>query len=113
MRQNKFALQTIQSSVTSKFLKIVNVNRAACFDNISVRLLRDGADLLAIPQTQIWNLSIKLSQFPNSCKLPLLKPLYKNDPKTDPKNFRPASFSPCSFKDYRGNNTKSNYDTSS
>ena len=53
MRQNKFALQTIQSSVTSKFLKIVNVNRAACFDNISVRFLRDGADLLAIPQTQI------------------------------------------------------------
>lgn len=53
MRQNKFALQTIQSSATSKFLKIVNVNRAAGFDNISVRFLRDGADLLAIPQTQI------------------------------------------------------------
>ena len=44
-------------------------------DNISGRFLKDGADILAIPATQICNLSIKLSHFPNNCKLAKLKPL--------------------------------------
>ena len=40
--------------------------------------------------TQICNLSIKLSHFPNNCKLAKPKPLYKKA-KTDPKIFRPIS----------------------
>ena len=41
--------------------------------------------------TQICNLSIKFSHFPNEYKVAKLKPLYKKGTKTDPKNFRPIS----------------------
>ena len=46
-------------------------------DNMSGKFLKDGADILAIPVTQICKLSIKVSQFLNSCKLAKLKPLQK------------------------------------
>ena len=67
-------------------------------DNISGRFLKVGADMLAIPVTQICNLSIKLHHFSNNCKLAKLKPLYKKGPKTDPKNFRPISLLPIVSK---------------
>ena len=38
-------------------------------DNISRRFLKDGADTLDMPVTQICSLSMKLSHFPNYCKL--------------------------------------------
>ena len=68
-----------------KIFKNVEVNKAAGIDNISGRFLKDGADILAIPVTQICNLSIKLSHFPPDCKLAKLKPIYKKGSKTDPK----------------------------
>ena len=72
LRQNKLSLQTIQSSTISKLFKDV---QAGDIDNTSGRLLKDDADMLANPLTQICNSSFKLSHFPNGCKLALLKPL--------------------------------------
>ena len=60
-----------------KLLKNVELNKAAGMDNISGRFLKDGADILAIPVTQICSLSIKLSQFPNNCKLAKFKLIQK------------------------------------
>ena len=60
-------------------------------DKTSGRFLKDGADILAIPVTQICNLSITLSVFPNNCKLAKHMPLYKKGSKTDLKNHRPIS----------------------
>ena len=51
-----------------------------------------------MPIIQICNLSIKFSQFPKDCKVAKLKPLYKKDTKTDPKNFRPISLLPIVSK---------------
>ena len=59
---------------------------------------KNGANVLAIPITQICNLSIKLSHFLKDCKLVKLKPLYKKGTKTDPKNFRPISLLPVVSK---------------
>ena len=79
-------------------MKNVKVNKAAGIDNISGRFLKDGVNILAIPVTQICNLSIKLSHFPHDCKLAKLKPLYKKGSKTDPKNYRPISLLPIVSK---------------
>ena len=46
---------------------------------------------------QIYYLSIKLiklSTVPDESKIAKLKPLYKKDKKTDPKNYRPTSLLP-------------------
>ena len=79
-------------------MKNVRVNKAAGIENISGRFLKDSADILAIPVTQICDLSIKLSHFPHDCKLAKLKPLYKKRSKTDPKNYRPISLLPTVSK---------------
>ena len=79
-------------------MKNVEVNKATSIDNISGRFLKDGADILAIPVTQICNLSIKLSHISHDCKLAKLKPLYKKGSKTDPKNYRPISLLPIVSK---------------
>ena len=52
-------------------------NKAARIDDFNGRFLKDGADILTIPITQICNLSIKFSQFPKDCKVAKLKTLYK------------------------------------
>ena len=98
LQENRFIFQKIKSSPVLKLLKNVKVNEAADMGNISGRFLKDGADITAIPVTQICNLSIKLSHFPNNCKLAKLKPLYKKGSKTDPKNFRPISLLPIVSK---------------
>ena len=95
---NKLNFQTFQPNAISIFLKSCNVNKVAAIDNVSGRFLKDGADVLGIPITQICNLSIKLSHFPKDCKVAKLKPLYKKGTKTDPKNFRPISLLPIVSK---------------
>ena len=93
---NLYSIQLNQAVL--KILKNVEVNKAASIENISGRFLKDSVDILAIPVTQICNLSIKPSQFPHDCKLAKLKPLYKKGSKTDPKNYRPISLLPTVSK---------------
>lgn len=72
----------------------------SCFKDFWLDLLKsksvrqNGGDILAIPITQICNLSIKLSHFTNKFNLVKLMPLYKKDSKTDPKNFKLISLLP-------------------
>ena len=98
LSDNKLNFQTVQSNTISTLLKACNVNKAVGIDDVSGRFLKDGADLLAVPITQICNSSIKLSHFPKDCKLAKLKPLYKKGTKTDTKNFRPISLLPIVSK---------------
>ena len=81
LQENIFIFHTIESSPVLKLLKNVEVNKAAGIDYISGRFLKDGADILATPVTQICNLSIKLSHFSHDCKSAKLKPLYKKGSK--------------------------------
>ena len=55
------------------------------------KFLRDGAEALALPLRNIINLSIKLSTFPEECKIAKLKPVFKKGARNDPKTYRPIS----------------------
>ena len=57
-----------------KLHKVMNENKAACLDNLSVEFLNDGTTVLAKPIPQI--LSKKYSIFPSDCKIAKLKPLF-------------------------------------
>ena len=65
----------------------LNPPKAAGIDNF----LKDGADILARPISQLCNLSIKLGSFPRSCKIAKLTPLFKKGSKSDPQNYCPIS----------------------
>ena len=108
LQENKFIFHTIESNSILKLLKNVEVNKAPGIDNISGQFLKDGANILATPVTQICNLSIKLSHLPYDCKLAKLKHLYKKGSKTDHKKYRPISLLP-SLKNYRENTLWSIY----
>ena len=56
--------------------------------------IKGGTELLAAPLTQIINISIITSTFPDSCKITNLWELFKKGSKTDPKNYRPISLLP-------------------
>ena len=56
-------------------------------DKIPAKFLEDGDEVLALPLRNIINVSIKLSTFPEECKIAKLKPIFKKGTWTDPKNY--------------------------
>ena len=77
-----------------KLLEEINPSKATGLDNIAGKFLKDGAIALAEPITELCNLSILQSKFPEGCKQAKLKPLFKKGSKDDPKNYRPISLLP-------------------
>ena len=80
-----FKLQAVEQASILKMLKKTNVNKAPGIDKLTGIFIRDGADLLAAPLTQVINLSIATSTFPDPCKIAKLRGLLKKGSKTDPK----------------------------
>ena len=80
---------TMQASVLR--LLEVNSSKSVGIDNLAGKFLKEGAPVLASPVTDLCNLSISLSSFPDDCKIAKLKPLYKKEAKTKPKNYRSIS----------------------
>ena len=98
IHDKNFTLKKItQESVLNLLVKI-NPNKAVGIDNLGGRFLRDGAKILAKPITQLFNLSIEKSKFPDKCKIAKLKPLFKKGSKQEPKNYRPISLLPLVSK---------------
>ena len=94
----KFDFYLIDEESIYKDLIEINSYKAAGIDNLSGIFLRDGARVLALPISQICNLSIEKSVFPRSCKIAKLKPLFKKGSLTEPKNYRPISLLPLISK---------------
>ena len=91
---DSFSLLPTSSENVLKLLEEINPSKATCLDNIAGRFLKDGAAALAEPLTELCNLSILQSKFPDGCKQAKLKPLFKKGSKDDPKNYRPISLLP-------------------
>ena len=93
-----FSLQATTTSTVQKLLEHINPSKSAGLDNLTGKFLRDGASVLAAPISDLCNLSISLSVFPDACKIAKLKPIYKKESKTEPKNYRPISLLPLISK---------------
>ena len=98
LENNFFCLKPTTYEVVLKLLEEINASKAAGIDKIGGRFLKDGATALALPIQNLCNLSIKLSKFPNECKIALLKPLFKKGSKLEAKNYRPISLLPLVSK---------------
>ena len=89
-----FGFSHVHESQITNILEKFDTNKAACIDGLSITFLKDSAKILSKPITDLINLSISLSAFPESCKVAKLKPLFKKGSKLEPKNFRPISSFP-------------------
>ena len=71
----------------------MNPEKACGLDKIHCRMLKDGAEILAEPISQIVNMSLG-SKFPEGCKTVKVRPIFKKGKHTKPKNYRPVSLLP-------------------
>ena len=93
---NDFEFSNVSEEDVKKILLSLDTSKAAGMDQIPVELLRDSAEVLAVPlRNTIW---IKLSTFPEECKIAKSKPIFKKGTRTDPKNYRPISHLPIVSK---------------
>ena len=86
-----FTLEPVSHASVLKLLQQINPSKSAGIDNLTGKFLKEGAPLLASPITDLVNLSISLSSFPDDSQIAKLKPLYIKEAKTKPKNYRPIS----------------------
>ena len=89
--------KTSEDKVLNTIKKIV-ISKAASIDRFLGHFLRDGAEVLSRPISEICNLSITRGVFPVACKVAKLKPFYKNRKKTASYNYRPISLIPVISK---------------
>ena len=98
LSRNSFKFSQISEEDMRKYLINLSPNKASGIDNLSGKFLKDGVDVLALPISQLCNLSISLSTFPQHCKIAKLKPQYKKGSRTEPKSLRPISLLPLLSK---------------
>ena len=98
LKGKNFSFAPVAPATILKLLKQLNPAKSAGIDNLTGKFLKEGAPVLASPITDLVNLSISLSLFPDDCKIAKLKPLYKKEAKTKPKNYRPISLLPLLSK---------------
>ena len=98
IRGKNFSFAPVAPATILKLLKQLNPAKSAGIDNLTGKFLKEGAPVLASPITDLVNLSISLSLFPDDCKIAKLKPIYKKEAKTKPKNYRPISLLPLLSK---------------
>ena len=92
--KKKLIFANIQSDKVFKILKNFEETKSSGINDLSGIFLKDGAKLLTLPITQLYNLSIFCGTFPDPCKIAKLKPLFKKGTSTDSKNYRPVSLLP-------------------
>ena len=80
-----------KSSSGEKVLKImenIEISKAAGIDKLPGRFIKDDAETLSKPISEICSLSISHGMSPNFCKVAKLKPVFKKGGKVDPSNYR-------------------------
>ena len=95
---NDFEFSNVSEEDVKKILLSLDASKAAGMDQIPAKFLRDCAEVLAFPLRNKINLSIKLSTFPEECKITKLKPIFKKGASTDPKKYCPISLLPLVSK---------------
>ena len=69
IENNNFSLKPTTYKNVLNLVEKINPNKAVGIDNLGGRFLRDGAKVLAKSITEIFNLSIEKSMFPDACKI--------------------------------------------
>ena len=86
-----FKLAKVSCQEVFNLIQKILSNKASGLDNISARLLKEASSIVTRSLTFIITLSITTGIFPNAWKRVRVSPIFKEDLKTDPNNYRPIS----------------------
>ena len=89
--KNVFSLKTVNEQFVYKEILNLNPTKSTGLDDIPARFIRDGAPILKIAITFIFNLSITSGTVPDDMKVARVKPLYKKNSSLEAGNYRPVS----------------------
>ena len=95
---SSFTLNEISCDVVHRLVSSLQINKATGLDGISARLLKEACPKIVPSLTHIINLSIRSGCFPEEWKISKVLPLYKEDIKSYPNNYRPVSILPVVSK---------------
>ena len=94
----KFTFSEVLPQYINKLLRETNIKKSTGYDNLPPKIVKISADILTAPTTNLVNLMIKTSIFPDSAKKAAISPIFKNDDRTIKSNYRPLSVLPCFSK---------------
>ena len=93
-----FNFEHVNTDFVSKTINSFNVKKATGVDSLSVKILREGCDVLSQSITTLVNKSIDYGIFPDSLKKAQVCPIFKKGDCMDKKNYRPVSVLPIISK---------------
>ena len=79
-------------------MRDINTSKATGIGRLPGTFLKVGANVLAKPVIDIYNLSISLNKFSSAFKLAKIKPIFKKGRKVNVLNYRPISLIPIISK---------------
>ena len=88
---NKFCFRPATTSDVFTLLNRMSKTKAIGLDNISVRLIRECADIISGPLSDLFNKSLISGIFPDDWKCARVTPLFKQGESSDLNNYRPIS----------------------
>ena len=91
VRPDAFQLSPVSRRFVLSQLLGLKVNKSTGLDNVSPRILKDGAECLAGPILHIINFSLLSEAVPSGFKDARVSPQFKKGSRLDPSNYRPIS----------------------
>ena len=95
---HNFELCNATLKTITKILACLDTSKHPDLDRIFLTFLKDGAGVLTLPLSNLINLSIKQSLFPDQYKIAKLKPLFKKGSNSDLRNYSSISLLPVVSK---------------
>ena len=86
-----------QSQIEKEILEL-NPKKSAGYDAIPWKVIKDAFKVLESPPTQLFNISMEETLFPDNLKYAIIAPLCKKDDNTNKENYRPISILPSISK---------------
>ena len=93
-----FSLTKTSNDIVLKLIQSLLLKKASGLDGISAKVLKEAGLIVSASLTYIKNRSLTTGIFPDDWKVARVSPIYKDDIKTNPNNYRPISVSPIVSK---------------
>ena len=91
---SEFSFRCVDKDQVEKLMLSIKTKKSCGHDQISPRLLKDSASIIAEPIAKIINSSITLGQYPSCWKMGQVTPLFKKENEFNKKNYRPVIILP-------------------